>query len=806
MDQSKTSLERPKSSLERTFSRSKKQDVEAIGRPWLTRSDSNTGSLDPNRRLASLDLDDFGSMLDAAVTLSEFDDTSPPPYQQSNSSAPGSRNDQAPRSQQSSALPLPRASSEACLRSIDEPRSSSVSMVETQASGSRDDDPPWPPSSIQMSTGVGKGHSRAPSQAASIQSTAVASSVHNGPKQDKIAEQPQEPDQAPPNPPGNPSPPSLKLFPDVAPPRLSSKNALRISSGPRYQITTTKTAPPPPSDAQLKTAKKEAVSEKTRQSTEIQPAKAEKLLEEPKCSGALDTAASSEPPAVISKPRVVSAQGLAQGQRKSRPSSLAMGTLHAFPLPAPTRPLPSLPKSNTLAPPVDPRTPMRTARSGSKLFEIQNSQPSPIAEEPRESESRAATILDRRAAESLDDIKSSEVNPERPNSRSPELYTSRQRSSSVRAPRMRDLSESFSDYNEGQPTKDQPLADSPLLGQLSSTKLHTRRPSLKSLRIDSCVDQNKLPFGLPSPPPSAALPLDPPAQQQQQQRSAERPAHRNHSASTEPGLSTSRSMEMAMLPPHHHQASMLSRSNSSQSSLRHECIPESHEPASRAESPLPSSDDEGFGPRVSKQRAHRVTDKHNPRAYPIRRGYESGDSRSAHSRPRYSHSMRPLTPQDRGHSSQSYEPSMSPQSQYSQATSRSRHSQSAHRAQAPSHDPYLEDRIANLERQNQVLQAALMAALNAGVKPNLDHESAMPSAFPASGLGNHYQGGRFASRPDSWMSSSRSSDLSGFETPSSSRDPRVNTRQLDNMLEDIESGWMSDKSSLSGARSMVRNR
>jgi hypothetical protein len=33
---------------------------------------------------------------------------------------------------------------------------------------------------------------------------------------------------------------------------------------------------------------------------------------------------------------------------------------------------------------------------------------------------------------------------------------------------------------------------------------------------------------------------------------------------------------------------------------------------------------------------------------------------------------------------------------------------------------YLEERVANLERQNQILQAALLAALNAGVKNPLE--------------------------------------------------------------------------------------
>jgi hypothetical protein len=117
-------------------------------------------------------------------------------------------------------------------------------------------------------------------------------------------------------------------------------------------------------------------------------------------------------------------------------------------------------------------------------------------------------------------------------------------------------------------------------------------------------------------------------------------------------------------------------------------------------------------------------------------------------------------------------------------------------------DHYLEDRVANLERQNQILQAALMAALNAGNKNPLEVLSLDPTMmppFPSGPFANHYPP-RHVSRPESWVSSSRSSEHSGFDTSSSFREGRPNVKQLDNMIEDIESGWMSDKSSLSGAR------
>lgn len=811
----KTSLDRPKSSLERTFSRSKKQDVEAIGRPWLSRSDSNRSSNDPKRRLASLELDDFGSMLDVTVSLSEFDDLSPPPYQPSTVNAPASRNTVNPSSAASSsvaesALPMPRPSSEACLRPSDRLMTPSISTLETQGSGVTDD-LPQPSSSTNSSIGVSDRDHKASSILSIDPSPSVAASdqsLRSEPSQCQTIEQPQAPARPPPNPPGSTSSTpthSLKLFPDVAPPRISSKNAWRLSSAPRYQTTTTtKTAPPLKTELQTEAQKENSPPEAQLQPVEA-PAVSAKKAEEQASSAASGTAITSDPVTAEAKKRHTA---LIQGQRKPRPPSLAMGTLQAFPLPAPTRPLPSIPKSNTLAPPVDPRTPsgVRATRSVSKMSSIQHPQPSPIAEEPREPEPRPATALGQTGTgqHEDDDAMSLQTTPERPKSTTPEQYTPRRRSLSVGVPRMRPFPESPIRIDDSS-TDDQPLADSPVLGQMFSQTSHGKRATRKDLQINTRTERKHLPFGLPSPPPSAALPLDPPAQ-----KSVDRSSHRNYTAPVHAGVHQQKSLESSF-GSSNHRASLVSRSNSSRSSLRHESIPESsYEEHGRAESPLPSSDDEGFGPNAAATKhAYLVEDKQKQkqRTHQLRRGYETVDGRTSHGRPRYTH-PRPSTPQ--GHRSHGFDKSLSPQSHYSQSTMRSRDSQSGHRYRAPAQDAnnLLEDRIANLERQNQVLQAALMAALNAGIKPNIDlHESAIPPSFSTAGLGNPYQGyqGRHAMRPDSWMSSSRSSELSGFETPGSVRDARANARQLDNMLEDIETGWMSDKSSV-GTRSMARHR
>ncbi|KAJ5437775.1 uncharacterized protein N7458_008773 [Penicillium daleae] len=811
----KTSIS-SKNSLERTFSKSKKQDVETIGQPWLE-NDTKKGPFDFKRRLASLDLSDFGSMVDVAVSLStQFDDASPPPYQPPSSSGVASRSGQNGASQSSPALPLASSSSHSRSDS-DRPTSPPTSTAGTQGSISQDDHGRQPPCASNSNMRIVGPDTKPSSQGPSVKPVsettpaASSSSAMSNLKSDQSAEPAEQSTQASDKSTssscGSPSSqPSLKLFPDVAPPRMSSKNAWRISSVPQYQrppnpLSVTSTESPGTLDARSAKLKQLDVASRTSRDEG-----------ERHCSGATATSAVSTESATA---EISNSKVSTQFKTKARPPSLAMGTLQAFPLPAPTRPLPSIPEP-AHAPPAVPdakaHATVRTVRSTLKVPDIQPSHPSRIAEDPSEPgpdetkpsdppiDTRPATALGYVGEADLeadhDSVKSIHT-PERPKSTSPEQNTPRRRASSIRIPRMEDLPESPG-HNEPEGS---PLADSPLLGQMTPAKVHEKRATRQPLRIDPRVDRNNLPFGLPSPPPTAVLPSDPPTQPL-----PERPhGNRNYSAPIPATVHYAKGMD-AHFAAGHHRASMISRSNSSHSSLRHESIPESSEP-SRCESPLPSSDDEGFGPGTESTRSHRMAEKQPRRAHPLRRGYETLDTRSSHGHLRYPHSVRSQTPH--GRSSRTLEKSpMSPQSTYSQSINRSHDSHSAQRTQpnATQMAHYLEDRVANLERQNQILQAALLAALNAGVKNPFEGlgDSALPPGFAHPGHASTYQS-RFTPRPESWVSSSHSSENGGFETPGSYREGRPHVRQLDGMIEDIEGGgWMSDKSSMSGAR-MARN-
>ncbi|KAJ5122946.1 hypothetical protein N7448_009043 [Penicillium atrosanguineum] len=776
-----------KSSIDRaSISSSKRHDVETIGQPWLEKENQGDSPKIPSenkRHLVSLDLGDFGSMVDVAVSLTSTDDFSPSPYRPSQSN-------QHSASQSTSTLPLPSSMSDSRPQNAHRASSSIASTVDTQGSGSGDGFTHRLSSSTNSSTRVvDRGvtsSSLAPSNAAASIHT-IASSDQSMSSEPKHEQDPaKSTDRVPSN------PPSLKLFPDVSP-RVSSKNARRLSAVPRYQSPIGK--PLGAKDEQAETPITVRPANKEHSSESPLPDSANNETKTV-CSGTLEPSNEST---ITSKAEVPTPAPATQSKVKPRPQSLTLGALQAFPLPAPTRPLPSIPDAKC-APSthldVKTKSSLRVMRSGSglRIMDLQPSQPSPIAEDPQEPEARPATVLgcvgEGDAADEHESLHS-RTSQERSKSTGPEEPTSRRRSSSVRGPRMQDLQESpIEREGDRRISEGEPIADSPVLGrQFTPTEPHGKRHPRKDLHINSHIDRKNLPFGLPSPPPTASLPTDPP--HVPIERSVR---HRNYTAPSGVQVPSVRKLD-------HHRASIISRSNSSRSSLRHESIPESYEP-NHCESPIASSDDEGFSPQSQSMRGRRPAEKHSKRKDPVRRGYETLDARPSHGRSHYAHQSRTLTPQ--GCSNHSMEKPTSPQSQYSQSTHRSRESQNSYRSE-PARGPvpnFLEDRILNLERQNQVLQAALMAALNAGIVKSQNHMDGMPDAsmspmFPSSSMGNHYEH-RHNSRPESWVSSSRSSEHSGFETSSSLPDRRADVRQLDNMIEDIESGWLSDKSSLSG--------
>ena len=793
--EAKQSKESLSLSVSRSLSKSKK-DVENIGQPWLeAKVDCRKRPTEARRRLASLDLDDFGSMVDVAVSLtSDFDDSVPPPYQPTDTDPSGSRS--------SSKVPMSSSRADPSPLNVIESASSLASTSHSYRNASIDEQVQQPSSSTesknlasQDTVSVSKPTSNASASANDTESQPRAScdnSRRDRSDQSSIRNV-------------TPSQPTLKLFPDVAPPRKSSMAAWRTSAVPRYQTISNVAASPASSSQPGSSDNPTEFSDNSRKSSDVFT-DVPSIEAGPKCSGALVPHAALA--AAVSAEKAPK-ESASPDQIKARPTSLSMGTLKAFPLPAPMRPLPSLPELGRCpnAPPDTSGRSIRSVRSepiSSTLHSSSSAVPEGqeieyVIDSPRMLDSRPATALGSvYTGGSMADDEESLFAPSisEYSKSTPGLCTPRGRASSIRIPRMQELPETPS---QDKAPEGQPLADSPVLGHVAPTKTNGKG-AVTGLQINSQVGRKNLPFGLPSPPPTASLPLAPP-QHPPPAAPGRKIGQRNATAPHAAKLSSMKSMEVPA-GPGSYRNSMISRSDSSRSSLRNESFPDSYE-ESRPESPLPSSDDEVFGPGEGSNPSRREPNKHK-RVQTERREHQAVDANqtSSRTRLRYPQPSRSMIPQS--HSNHDLAKTSFPQSQYPLSAHRLRESQNNHHPRAPpaQRDHYLEDRVANLERQNQMLQAALMAALNASGKnplEGLNLDPNMTPAFPHAPYANQYPGRHF-SRPDSWVSSSRSSDHSGFETSSSCKDGRANVKQLDNMIEDIESGWMSDKSSLSGAR------
>ncbi|CAG8016751.1 unnamed protein product [Penicillium salamii] len=784
-NQSKESLSL---SISRSLSKSKR-DVENIGQPWLqAKGDDRKRPIENSRQLGSLDLGDFGSMVDVSVSLSEFDDAVPPPYQP---------NDNGPSSS-SSMIPVPGSVGGSSPANSIRPPSSIASTSRSYRNVSIDEQLPRPTLAAPGADATSQENRTAPK---SRHGPASVKDTTSTPRTSCDSLRRDQSDRASVRN-VTPSQPALKLFPDVAPPRKSS-NTWRASVVPRNQIVnnlTVSSSTPTPAP-QAKSATTTADSEAPRKSSDVFT-DGPTNVSEPQCAGALEpSAASSQAPS-----EKAAEEPDSTSQAKSRRTSLSMGTLKAFPLPAPTRPLPSLPEvgRSPSAPPDSCARSIRSTRSGPGPSNLQSSSSAvPDTEETESTNGSPSTLGSRPATAvgsigaggSLADDEDSMFTPSiSENSKStPGLYTARGRASSVRIPRMQELPETPSQ------DKGQPLADSPVLGHGMPTKPNGKSAA-KGLQINSKVARTNLPFGLPSPPPTGSLPSAPP-QHAPPAPPESKTGQRNVTAPHGGKYSSMKSKDVPA-GPGSYRNSMISRSDSSRSSLRNESFPDSYEEReshqqSRPESPIASSDDEVTGSKETTKHSRREPTKHK-RIQIVRREHETADTEQpSRSRLRYPQPTRPVP-----HSRSSHSLDQTSSQQYSQQSYRPRESHN-NRSRAHS-DHYLEDRVANLERQNQMLQAALMAALNASGKNPLEGLNIDPNMIPSFQNAPYVnQHSNRHTRRDSWLSSSQSSNNSTYDA--NCKDSRANVKQFDHMIEDIESGWMSDKSSLSGARAVHRH-
>ncbi|RAH66773.1 uncharacterized protein BO66DRAFT_166482 [Aspergillus aculeatinus CBS 121060] len=710
-----------------SFKSSSRRDVESIGQPWLSdplekKDKPDTQASHPS----SLDLRELTSMVEAAVSCpAQPDDIDPPPYRPVEISEQSASR---PNENRTSTLNPPSDQNTRRIEGIEE-GDTAASRPDTDAPGQSAD-----------------------SRRSSTESKASAS----GPVLASTQNTQTQP------------PPTLKLFPDTLPPRVSSKGAWRISGG----------RPAAPGGAlplaPAQRAMIEPVSECTKleadsTSTERQPSTApdnrnKGTSGEPQ--GKEDTDSSkSEPP------------------KKScrRPSSLPMCAIDAFPIPAPMRPLPSLPE---MGPTVTVHERTTSARPASST--------------------RLMLVGKRSTAENDIEI-IGEINSEpagfASNALGPNtlVRTGPNRAERVMALKKRDVTTGRLYLNGLDPPEEGNEEEQPADALTPEPETSRDDENISDARknIEHQPDCNKryqriVASEPPSPPPRSPPPMNP-ARHSTGQAGRQFPAS---SKKWDQGFSEELELQSRL-----NKTTGVQRSGSVHSSSTQERLAKEKSLKVRSESPLPSSDDDctGASKRTRPAAGRRRRSRPTPLAF-----REQATNRPRSAKKSLSGHKIPLTPRDyRLHGFEGH----SPESYHSQRTNQSQESRDAR--QSTQIIEALEERITHLERQNKILQAALLAALDVGTKQSL--ESVLgglttPPATATPGTGRSFSSETSTSvstrarksysrrskkppfRPESWIASPGSSRRGSYGT-----DDSANVQELEDMMEDLDLDWMSEK-------------
>lgn len=697
---------------------SSRRDVERIGRPWLD-DPLERCMMDPlssGARLAPLEIGDLGSFMDAA--LSGDGDSKPAPREST-----GSPNREKQTVQQQSSVGEP--ASDKPVSSIDGKTSTSPTVNE--------------PSSKDSNT---SSDSKKPSKESD--------------KPDETSKQDAKPESPKAKPP-KPEKHALKLFPDPLPPRISSKHAWRLSKCPPAN------APQAIVSGSQQSAPPTETSKPARNISSPTPESSTSPKEPSSAPAAMQQFANAE------KDKPTDNEQSSKDKKADRPSSLTISAINAFPLPAPTRPLPSLPQPAVAA---GPEHGQKMAGSKKK---VNRTKGVPRELQPPSNPTRGGP---------------------RPNSTEPSIggpapvpeqartAGQNQRMDKVRALRMKDLSMHRLHVGPEQSKEVQRSQSAEPPAKVPNSKKTNRR----SVEFAPQVQTNTIP-GSPLSSPSLTL----------------SPNRRVHPfgpragglSPTSPVLPYKHSEPM--LAARSRESLQIRRSNSSRGpSTREEGAEQ--KPTLRSEYPIPSSDEEGIDMN-NKPRANQAQKKR-------RRAKQYKATDPPHRVPRIEKptpldTMLCLSPQnDTSHSVGR----SSPLSQYSQSTSHSHDSRTLNS---------LEGRIAQLERQNKILQAALFAALDAGNKESnesilsgtvssLLSTSAGPSSktTPASSLLNSSssldepvsENGRMdksSNRRDTWLDTRSISSRSSMQSSNFS----AHGRELE-VIHDIDLDWLSERSSV----------
>ncbi|KAL4740750.1 hypothetical protein BDV11DRAFT_204087 [Aspergillus similis] len=772
-----------KSATDLSYKSSSKRDVEGIGRPWLEHpleKRDEPGSKGSSQ-VSSLDLRDLASFVEAAVNFSHADDSDPPPYQPLTEQCATPTAAAGPSTER---MPQSDALSDSVVTAGGSGREDAVRKVRNElpiASSFDRSAQPWM-SSERLSYETQNTESRP---------------KHNGPVATKP---PQSSSSTSSKSASAPTTPVLKLFPDATSPRTSSKQALRISTG--RSSTPKQSLPSVPASQSTPTLPSvlESNNREFRTSSNSLP----KIHEQ--VSDAHGTKQSSS--AALERPSANAGERLeprdSQSKHARRPSSLPPGAIDVFPIPAPAKPLPTVPEPNTRIDDIN-----KKAFSNQQTIQLINMRP-PIAELPgsmppgisisspsspednhsasRGRDSPFPRLLGAKDPATTHDTTKGPPVPIQPR-RGSLGKTGRSREAKVRSLIMKDLARSrhLKSSSKGQ------IIDSQMEEQPFQPRESEDSCSRAQRRYQRVVSP-----GPSSPPPTSPPPSDPPRHTLQSRRYCTPPAGAMAAAiENYENLSNSTASRK-------HQ---IYRKNSVRN---FETKPEKksmkQKPTYEDETPLPSSDDEGpvgdlywSPPRKTTKRRRRgrpepiIVDKPVP---------ERGRSMKKHLT---TNSMSPATLQNYSKRSLGKNPQTHLSSHDHQTYNlRNRHSPE------PKPNPTLEGRIEHLERQNKILQAALLAALDVGVKQDLSSllgasvtstttppltgtsfsTTTNTSSSEASSVGQdrHTRNGKVPYQPESWI-----------ESPDSFKDnydsDAAETRELEQMIDEFDLDWLSDRSS-----------
>ncbi|KAL4805799.1 hypothetical protein BDV18DRAFT_139868, partial [Aspergillus unguis] len=738
-----------------------KRDVESIGRPWLDHpleSRDEPGSKGSSA-VSSLDLRDLASFVEAAVNFSQTEDSDAPPYQPLRPAAAGAytteqsvKVNSQPRS--TTKVPAPHTKAASHKSNDDLPI---ASRFKQSAWRSNDN--------LKNGCNPSEGLTCKDNSATAAQHFSRSSTGCNGPRATAM--------------------PALKLFPDTIPSRTPSQKALRIPAGRSPTPNQFTLLVPGSQSTPALSAAFDPSSHEDRSSSGSLP----KIQENaPDLGGAISSSS-----AKLGQTRAESSLNSKrrQVQDKRRPSSLPPTAIDSFSVPAPVKPLPSVPEpeSRAFESPVDQKSDMTPPN-------ISVSSPSSSGSDSSTSRGRDSPFPRLLGSEDLTATHNPTAGPPIPiQPRHGSLgKTERSREAKVRSLIIRDIAKSR--YKRS-PTRDRILEEqlSPPHRIGADSRISSRQKHDDS---QSCTERKHRKKA--SSAPSSSLTPSPlesrPRLQRQSQRYCSSPVGAM-AALTESYESPS------------HPASNTNLHANWKNQRHAETKPErkstEQTPSTEAEAPLPSSDEEGPDGNFYRSAPIKPS-RRRRRAKPAPLVIEKSDperGRSSKSHPatsslghpaQRSYKKRALEKTPRMHLTPDYQTQnyLTPE---------------------PRLNPSLEGRVEHLERQNRILQAALFAALDVGVKQDL---SSLLGASPApastdtppltgtsfsteisvsdsSSIGPEYhsRGRKPRYGSESWIASPRSLSNDSYDS-----DAGAEVKKLEQMVDEFDLGWLSDQSSI----------